>query len=453
LLPFPKLRQRAEEHNLSFRKSIAALALAAPLYAQYGGPAVLTRGQGPAAMSTSQIDFRPFLNISAGYDQGLNGVGVDPNGKGFNQSSFGIDVTAGISGLHSWKHTQVGLDYHISGRHYPGSSFYDGTDQGLMLGITQQMSRHMQLSVRTNAGLFSQNFGTLTLPQTVPFDPATTYVPTSDFFDNRTIFLSTQADLTIQRSTRLSFSVGADGFVTRRRSTALYGNVGAGARGDIQYRVSRRSTIGVGYTYTHYSFNHIFSSTDLHQFVGSYAVRLTRAAEFTSTVGATQYETKFIQTVPIDPAIAILLGLTSARQVSYSINWIPAISARLSYTMHRGVVFVGGGRSVTPGNGLFLTSTSTSLTGGYSYTGLRRWSASASGNYSTSTSLGNYLGNYGNYTATLSLSRQVVRYTHGVLSFNARKYASGDFNNYNKWTYGIRLGLGFTPGDIPLRLW
>jgi hypothetical protein len=43
--------------------------------------------------------------------------------------------------------------------------------------------------------------------------------------------------------------------------------------------------------------------------------------------------------------------------------------------------------------------------------------------------------------------------THGVLSFNARRYGSGDFQNYNKWAYGVRLGLSFSPGDIPLRLW
>jgi hypothetical protein len=43
--------------------------------------------------------------------------------------------------------------------------------------------------------------------------------------------------------------------------------------------------------------------------------------------------------------------------------------------------------------------------------------------------------------------------THGVCSFIARKYTSGDFKNYNKWAYSVNLGLSFTPGDIPVRLW
>ena len=442
-----------KEHRLSHCKTLAAVFVAAPLFAQYGGPALLTRGQAPTAMAASQIDFRPFLSIAGGYDSGLNGVGLDPNGNPVSVSSYSIEASGGISGLHSWKHTQVGLDFRASINHYPGRSFYDGSDESLLLGITHQFTRHVVLSINTNAGIAAHNFDQLALPQTVPFDRSTTYVPTNDFFDNRTMFFSTQATLQVQKSTRLSYSVGVDGFITRRRSTALYGVSGAGAHSDIQYRVSRRSTIGAAYQYTHYSFNHIFSSTDLHTIVASYANRISRALEFSGTAGATQYETKFVQTVPVDPAIAILIGLTSTRQVAYTKRWIPSMSGRLAYTMKRGVAYINGGRSVTPGNGLFLTSTSTAAGLGYTYTGLRRWSANFAATYNNSDSLGNYVGNYGSYSATVSLSRQIVRFTHGVLSFDARKYDSPDFRNYNKWSYRMRLALSFAPGDVPLRLW
>jgi hypothetical protein len=446
-MPGPK------EHRLSNCKALAAIFVAAPLFAQYGGPALLTRGQAPAAMAASQIDFRPFLSIGGGYDTGLNGVGLDPNGKPVSVSSYSVEASGGISGLHSWKHTQVGLDYRASIRHYPGRSFYDGTDQSLLLGITHQVTRHVILSINTSAGLASHNFDQLALPQTVPFDRSTTYVPTNDFFDNRTMYFSNQTTLQVQKSTRLSYSVGVDGFITRRRSTALYGVSGAGAHSDIQYRVSRRSTIGAGYQYTHYSFNHIFSSTDLHAIVGSYANRISRSLEFSGTAGATLYETKFVQTVPVDPAIAILIGLTSVRQVTYSKKWIPSMSGRLAYTMKRGVAYINGGRSVTPGNGLFLTSTATVAGVGYTYTGLRRWSANFAATYNNSNSLGNFVGNYGSYSGTASLSRQIVRFTHGVLSFDARKYDSPDFRNYNKWSYRLQMALSFAPGDVPLRLW
>jgi hypothetical protein len=117
------------------------------------------------------------------------------------------------------------------------------------------------------------------------------------------------------------------------------------------------------------------------------------------------------------------------------------------------VLFFSGGHSVVPGNGLFLTSTSTNLSGGYSYTGLKRWSVGSGVSYSNADSVGNVLGNYGGVVITSSISRQILPSTHFVFSFNTHKYNSGDFQNYNRGSYSLNLGLGFTPGDIPIRLW
>lgn len=418
---------------------------------------MLTRGQAPAAMAPNQIEFRPFLTVSFGYDTGLNGVSVDTNGNPANVVSTAIEASGGVSGFHSWKHTTVGLDYRASFNHYPSQSYYDATNQYLLLSVTHMLSRHVMFSLRQNAGLFSQNFGLPALVQTVPFDPTTTYVPTAEFFDNRTFYVSTQADLTIQRSTRLSFDIGGDGFLNRRRSTALYGVTGAAARADVQYRVSRRSTIGAMYNYTHFSFTGIFSSTDIHTLVASYAVRLTRTLEFSSTGGIARFENKFLQSVPIDPAIAAIICAPGApcvtSQVSYLREYIPNVSARISQVIPRGVVYAYGGHSVTPGNGLFLTSTATSVGLGYSYTGLKKWSISTGLAYMRSESVANLVGTYTNFTATMNVSRHLFRATNGIFSFAARKYGSGDFQNYNLWSYSIRLGLGFTPGEIPLRLW
>jgi hypothetical protein len=160
-----------------------------------------------------------------------------------------------------------------------------------------------------------------------------------------------------------------------------------------------------------------------------------------------------VEIVPIDPAIAAVIGISSAQRVTYHKNVIPNLSARLSKVVPRGAIFLSASHGLNPGNGLFLTSTSTDVGGGYNYSGIRRWALSAGANYNNSTSQGNVLGQYGSYSATVSASRQVAPYTHGVLSFIARKYDSGNFKNYNKWSYSVNLGLSFTPGDIPVRLW
>jgi hypothetical protein len=338
-------------------------------------------------------------------------------------------------------------------QHNPKASFYDGTTQDLSLGITHLLSRHVMLSFHNSAGISSQNNAGVTLLSTVPFDPSTLYRPTTDFFDNRTIFLSSQANLTVQKSTRLSYNIGVEGFLTRRRSTALFGVSGAGARGDVQYRITRRSTIGAGYTYTHFQFHGIFSGTDIHTLMGSYSVTLTKSTEFTGYAGAARYETKFVQTVAVDPAIAALIGITAAERVSYGVNTTPSFGARLSRAVHRGVFFAGAGRSITPGNGLFLTSVATMVNGGYSYSGLRGWSTAATGAYTSSKSVGNVIGNYSNYSASLSLGRKVMRYTTGNLSVTASHAASADFRNYNKWQYFVNMGFTFTPGDVTIRFW
>jgi hypothetical protein len=195
-----------KEHILKVVRAIAALVSAYPLFAQYGGPAILARGQSPAAMSASQIDFRPFLTLNGSYDEGLNGVSVDSKGALVNDSSYGVSVGFGVSGFHSWKHTRIGLDYSGGFSHYV-RSYYDGfSGQTLNLSISHQMSRHAMVSFNNSAGLYGSNHVAPSLPQTVEFDPTTANVPTNDFFDNRTINLSSQANLTLQRSTRLSLN-------------------------------------------------------------------------------------------------------------------------------------------------------------------------------------------------------------------------------------------------------
>jgi len=160
-----------------------------------------------------------------------------------------------------------------------------------------------------------------------------------------------------------------------------------------------------------------------------------------------------VQLVPLAPPIAALLGYYSAPAITYGVSYIPNVEIRLSRTFSKGVAYVMGSRIVLPGNGLFLTSTSTTGSLGYNFTGLRRWSFGASGSYAASQSLGNVVGKYNTATGGFTMSRLITRSVHAVASFRASKYSSPDFKNYNRPIYDARIGLGFTPGDIPLRVW
>jgi hypothetical protein len=435
-------------------RALVVIGSTAPLWAQYAGPAILSRGEAPNAVRSAPVSFRPFVEITGVYDTGLAGVGVvDAQGNLGNAAAEGVEITGGVSGSHRWRRTSIGLDYQGSFRHYTEQTYFDGGDQALNLGLTHQVSRRASFSLRESAGMYSRNFGLIGLQQAVPFDPSTAYIPATDYFDNRTLYLSSQADLTYQRSARLSFNFGGDYFTVHRRSQALYGTTGEAARGDLQYRVGRHTTIGANYLFTRFGFSKGFGDTNIHTASGSYSVRFSRNLEFSGYGGISFVETKFIQSIKLDPIIAAIIGQGTATSVIYRTDIAPNVGGRLSRTFHNGAFSINAATGITPGNGLFLTSKSTSASVGYAYTGLRYWSANANAGYNHNTAISNVNGTYGGYSAGLHLSRSLVRSMHFVASFDVRQYDSADYSRYQRLIYRASVGLGFAPGNIPLRPW
>jgi hypothetical protein len=435
-------------------RALLTLGFVLPAFGQYAGPAILSRGDAPAAMEAPQIKFQPFLSVSASYSTGLSGVAVvDTQGNLANVSAYGVTLSGGISGSHSWLHTHIGLDYHASYTIYSNNSTYNSLNQALGFGLSHEFTRHIKFNLREALGWFSFSNPNVGLTESVPFDPSQSAIPTSDFYYTRTIYSSTQADLVIQKSTRLSFDLGGGLFINRYASTALYGVTGEDAMGDFQYRLSRRATIGANYVFTHYSFTGILSSSFIHGASLTYAVRLSRTLEFSGYGGFMHAETKFIQSVPVDPNVSALLGLTSTTALAYHANWVPNFSGRLSKTFSRGVLYVAGGETVTPGNGLFLTSRTASVVGGYGYTGLRRWSLGVAFSYTTALSIGNVNGSYGNLGGSFSMSRSIGHSLSFVTSYAANQYRSPTFTRYNRLIYTGSVGIGWSPGAVPLRIW
>ena len=435
-------------------RAIVVIGSTAPLWGRYAGPAILSRGEAPNAVRGAPISFRPFVEITGVYDTGLAGVGVvDAQGNLGNAAAEGIELTGGVSGSHRWQHTSIGLDYSGSFRHYTQKTYYDGSDQSINFGLTHQMSRRMRFTLRESAGIFSRDFGLISLQQAVPFDPSTAYIPATDFFDNRTLYMSTQADMTYQRTARLSFNLGGDYFAVHRRSAALYGTTGEAVRGDVQYRMGRYTTIGANYEFTRFAFSKGFGDSNIHTASGSYSVRISRTVEFSGYAGIAYIETKFIQSIRLDPIIAAIIGQGQATSVIYRTDLAPNVGGRLSRSFHNGVFSINAASGVTPGNGLFLTSKMTNASVNYAYTGLRYWSASASAGYNHNTAISNVNGTYKGYSAGIHVSRSLARSLHFVSGFDVRQYDSSDYSRYHRLIYRARIGIGFAPGNIPLRPW
>jgi len=423
-----------------------------PAFAQYAGPAVLSRGEAPSLLSLPDIKFRPFFSVTESYDTGLSNVGVNDTGDLANQVSLGTNITWGVSGVHNWRRTKVSLNYRGSLSHYSKSQ-YDSANHSLLFELQHQLARHVGLHFSTSAGLFRRDFGLLGLPQTSLYDPSTASIPTTDFFDNRTLYVTSVLGLTIQKSARLSFNMAGSVFLTRRRSRALYGSTGESAQGDMQYRISRMSTIGVNYSFSHFAHTRVYGSTVAHAVAGTYSRSLTRSVQFSGYAGVVRPEVTFVQSVAIDPAIVALLGITSGTRIVHTTFYSPNVGARLSRSLENGVLYAGASHGITPGNGLFLTSVVTTLNGGYSYTGLRRWSMNANVSYSIADSKQNLAGEYRTLSGAANIARSLGHGFNFILNYSARKYLSDDYAKYNRVIHQVTAGIGWSPGEIPLRIW
>jgi hypothetical protein len=451
-----------EGNLLSLLRVIVILGGASTAFAQYAGPAILSRGDAPAAMGAPKVEFSFSVALTGNYTNGLAGVSApDAKGQLADQTAYGGGVTLGVSGAHTWKHTHVGLNYSGSFFHYSTAGYFDGISQGLSLALSHQFTRHIQMSVRESAGIFTQFApATVSLNSSIPFDPSQSYIPTADFYDNRTIYNTSQVDLTYQKTTRLSFNFGGAYFTNIRRSNALFGSSGVSASGDVQYRLSRRSTVGGVYSYSHYGYTGSAGGADIHTAGASLSLRLSRWTEFSFFGGAARVESNFEQTQAIDPSILAILcppslnlpcPLSTGTFKRHTLFWGPDFGARYSRSFRRGVAFVSVGESIIPGNGLFLTSRQAIASAGYGYSGLRKWNLNIGVRYATALSLGNVQGGYGQVAGLYGLSRQIVKSLNFVSSFAATQYQSGSFGAYNRLIYSASIGLGFSSNNVPLR--
>jgi len=453
--------RRADLVYFAMRIPLLLIALGSPVMAQYAAPAILSRGEAPGTMSATGNELRYSLTLSADYTNGLLSTlttAAQPTLP--DRAAFGGGVVIGLNGMHNWEHTQFGLDYSGSFKNYTEATRNSGRSQGLAMSLTHQFSPHVVFSLRESAGIFTRFLpATASLNSAVAFDPSQSYIPGEEFGDERTIFSSTQANLIVQQTSRLSFDLGTTYFINNRKSSTLYGTYGQSETGDLQYRLSPHVTVGAGYDFVHYGYSRAFGGAYVHGGTFSASWRVNQTTELSIYGGPSRVESSFLKNVPFDPAVLAILcppgfpcDLGAGTVISHNVEWVPTFGARLSRSFERGVVNFSAGEAVTPGNGLFLTSKSITATAGYGYTGLRDWSANISANYASSDSLGSVAGRYGQWGGQFRLSRRITGSVSVVSSFTALQYDSGAYAGYNRLIYTASIGLGFSSGERPVRL-
>lgn len=417
----------------------------------YSGPVILSRGGAPRVSPSSELlRITPYLQLGAIYDTGLTGLIADQPGALPDDSSFGGHAAFGAVGYHGWRHTVLSLDYRGSYRRYSRRTFYDGLDTSLGLAVSHQATRRISFVLTESAA--SHRGGFLGLGNYRFYDPSFTAIAENSVFDTRThIFLST-ARMIWEKSERLSFSMGGSGTVLEPRSRALVPVYGAGASGDVAYRLGRHQTIGVAYEFGHYGFRRAFGSADFHGLSLQYSSQLTRRWRLSLAAGGYRVETLRLERVRLDPVIAAIIGQTTGVEAFHRMLYAPRFAASLSRDFRRSSFDISYSRGIAPGNGLYLTSGHESLGLGYGYTGLRRLHFSASAYASRYVSFSQTIGQYRSYHGGLGVSYKLSRPVSLTARIDGRKYnISG--TGFGRLYYRASVGLAFSPGEYPLSLW
>jgi hypothetical protein len=434
---------------------VLACAVAATAAAQVGdylGPGILTMGAGDIGTRAGQpVSLRLYADVAAVYDNGLQPLSLTPTGSLVQINGlYGTEANIGAYGVHQWKQAQLGLDYRGAFRDYVNGSYYDGIDQQLLLGYTYQKSKRLYFDAQEVAGTLSRSIGGIP-GVTLPI-PTTVDSPTALLFDDRQFFTESSLTMTYLLSARTSVTIGGTGFLVRQRSSALIGVNGYSLIGSIHHRLSRTSTIGAEYKHQHYDYPGAFGQSDINSYEGIFGAQLGKRWKFGLQAGIYQAQVQGVQEVALDPNIAAILGITNIAQTFYKPYTFPTGSARLTRQFKSASLAFNYSRSVTPGNGVYLTSRNETANVAYSYTGIRRASFTISGGEYSLSSLGQNLQAYRQFNGGASTSIAIYKALHLMARYDIR-HQEIDFAGYRRSSYRAMIGFAFSPGAVPLALW
>lgn len=416
----------------------------------YSGPAILSRGETPANQNIAPIAFRPYVGVNGIYDTGLVPVGLTATGGIPTSDLYGVEANLGAYTYHVWKHTTLALDYRGDFRHYSTSS-WDGTDQLVSLILTHQPTKRVTFTVREEGGTYSNNYF---LGSTLgALDPNYLQLPQNDIYDNRVVFAGVSADLVYRLNHRLSFHVGGDGSLVRRQASALYGMTSGVARGDLEYRLSRHTTVGADYRFTYFEYTKGFGNSDIHSAGLNFSTQISRQLQFSARIGGARVESQSLTEVTLDPAVAALLGESVGIQAAYQLTYVPDMQARLTETLHHSQLSFAYADQVVPGNGVYLTSRSNTGSFNYSYTGIRHWNFGLNAMYGRMDALVQTIGAYSAYGGGFGVTRELGKGLHAVMRLDARHYDVAGGGLPTTTEYRTSVGLTYSPSDLPLVLW
>ena len=140
----------------------------------YLGPGVASLGAGDIGTRSGQeLSLRYYAGVSGIVDTNLQPFALDAQGNLVRiHNLYGVQVDGGVYGTHHWKRSQLGLDYAGNYHRYINSDTYQGSDQRVTLGYTQELTRRWMLDLRESVGTYSTATSALeAAASTIPTPP------------------------------------------------------------------------------------------------------------------------------------------------------------------------------------------------------------------------------------------------------------------------------------------
>ncbi len=452
-----------------------SLASADRINAQKRGPTVSNENNpdsgspdfaGPGVLSRAYTVNRPLIaqdekwsenfGISEIFTSGVTNAVVTSNGTvGTSGTLTGTSFTAGLSGRKLYRRNQFGI--HIATQYqlyYPSTSNYNGANLNVSLDYTHVISRHLSLNLSGTGTYLSQNY----ILQNPVINPDISVAninvassPAIQLFDTSTKQLSTQASLTWQINARLSLNIGGGYFAIVRDNPALLGSDGTQAQADINYRWSKKTTVGTYYSYSFYQFQHGAGTSNINTLGLLYSYAFSKTLQARLRFGGSQVESLAYTPVTLDPSIAALLGQTQVIVNAYRKITTSDISAQIvkDFGLSRtsSLSYVKG---VSPGNGFYQASQQEVYTLDFTQRFWRVYAVSLQVSRATLSSISQTLGNYTNDTVQLSLSRTFRREVAANFQISYRHFEITDSMAIHPQIL-VSTGLSWSPDRG--RLW
>ena len=417
----------------------------------YGGPSILSRGDNPSVLRGNDLPpIRPYLGATGAYNSNneegyIGGTSIGP--------AYGVVGNYGLTGVQTWLHTELDLDFHGYSRNYVPNRHVNGFENSLNFTLKHEFSPHLSLSLTENLSDV-RNFsdlpiGSLYGGQTSGYNPLYNTIAGSSLNLTPTLASVVGARATYQMTARLSFSAGGSGIVSRQDlSGTTIGSDGWVASGDIAYRLTRYQTISAGYAFTHFVYTGRFGTTDIHSFNLGYALRIGRSWELALNGGVSRSE---ILGEILDPSLAALLGVPAVFVVSYDVSYAPTASAALTRSFHHATWSANFDHLSLGAGGLYGVSTYEHGGTLYTYSGVRRLDLTLGGGYYRFVPFQQALAGYHAIGASGGFSVHLGRGFSWVGRIDWRDYTFTTGLRRN--SYFSTFGIAWRPGRGPVSLW